>query len=117
MPDNQMASSGPARTLTEQRFGYGTDTNEADFTVNGTLRIALNNPSRIQMTIVNNGQATAWVSSKRSVSNTTGIPIGAGGGFMILTVAEDGERTGWEMWANIATNGTVLHVEETVVRR
>lgn len=57
-----------------------------------------NNPDRFEALIVNYNNAEMRIAPSVLVSDTRGIPLGADGGFTVLTADEDGEAVGYEWY-------------------
>lgn len=108
-----------ARELSKARFLGPTRpvVNPVTGTVQTTVtQILKNNPDRVHALIVNLSPNPGYVGFDREVSATRGIPIAANGGFVILTIDEDGELVAQAVFAiNTVLAGTyyIVEVERT----
>jgi len=100
-----------------QRFGAATTVKERNVTVGATVtEVADNNPRRFYLLVVNNSIDYMAVSFTREVTATSGIILAPNGGSVALTAEEDGEATGYALYAiGIAVGGTVRVIEGVTV--
>jgi hypothetical protein len=69
-----------------------------------------NNPRRVFARILNLSAGNIFVDFKENPTSTTGIPIGPNGGFLEMSVEDDGEAVAWEVRGIAALAGSQLHV-------
>lgn len=98
------------------RFGGRTRLIESTvvITTAGTERVAINNPDRIQLTIVNAGTDLVTLRTSRPVVSGVGIRLGPGN-TVTFVLEEDAETTGWEVFGVAASGSQTLFVSEVVV--
>src|SRR5258708_20852169 len=77
-------------------------------------RLAINNPDRVELVIVNRGTDVIAFDLSRTVTMTTGIAI-APGQSAILVPDEDGEMSGYEWWAVANSGVQTLYMLEVIV--
>ncbi len=110
-----MAVRARAVTPAEARLGFPTRAiiNPVTDTV-ATIptQILQNNPDRIFLLIVNLSANTGYVGWDARVSADRGIPLAPYGGYISLSIEEDGELVIYEVWAvNEAAAGKYYVVE------
>lgn len=96
------------------KFGRPTRTIESNPTTDATGgRLVKGDPDRVELTIVNLGTQTVFLSIRATVSTINGILIPPNGGMTVL-VDEDGEMVAYE-WFAVSSSGTQqLFVQEVL---
>lgn len=106
---------GIAADFVERHFGRRTTVRLNNYLVdeNG-VRIARNDADRLALSITNAGGAVIGVSLYNAVYGESTFLLGAGGGNLIIEVAEDGELVTHEVFARTLTGTTQVNVLEVV---
>lgn len=96
------------------RFGQRTRPAEQNPTI-GTQsqRLLLNNPNRVEFTVVNLGNQLVYLALSNAVSVLNGIPIPPSGGLTVL-IDEDGEQVAYDWWAVSSSGTQQLYVQEVI---
>ena len=104
--------------LVEARLGIRLDFAITNSKTSGTASevIALNNPGRTNLTIVNLSSNTLYLSPLDAASSTNGILLGAGGGSLTLNYWDDLIQPTLE-WHAIASGSSsaVFTIEATII--
>ena len=72
------------------------------------------NYERLGLTLINTGAKNIHVAPTQNVSSTTGIVLGANGGFLSLTARDDLVLVGYEWFAVSITAGSTVEVIEVI---
>jgi hypothetical protein len=100
----------------ELKQGTRTVINPVTNTVATTsTQVALNNPNRIFLMIVNNGATDMYVGFDRQVSSSRGIRVPNSGGVFSVSWREDYELCFSEVFAVAVTSSVNVYVLELVV--
>ena len=91
-----------AREFTLKRFGFPTRAVENPVVAavgTSALTVLRNNPDRVFWLVVNLSTNVVYVALSEEVSATHGIRLDANGGWVSMSVEEDGEAVGYEVYA------------------
>ena len=84
-----------------------------DTVLTSVTQILRNNPDRLAFNVVNLGANNIYIGFDREVSATKGIFIQNSGGSMGVIADDDGELTGYEVFAIAIGGSSVIFVLET----
>ena len=104
-----------AREFTLKRFGFPTRAVENPVVAEvGTsaLTVLQNNPDRVFWLVVNLSTNIVYVALKSDVAATKGIRLDANGGWVSMSVEEDGEAVGYEVFAVATGEDSAIYVLE-----
>lgn len=106
---------GQVAKYVEEKYGAMTTVRQRFYSVGTTpLCIALNDPDRFELHILNAGSDAVGISlSPRPFGDSTFI-LGGGGGSLVLTAEEDGELPTYEFWAVAAPSSSFVNTIEVV---
>lgn len=105
-----------AGNVSQGYWGGQTYARESDVTVGtSVVRLAPNNPNRIELILTNYGQAVVALVLSNAGTATTGIAIAPNGGTATLLVTEDGELTFQEIFGVSAAANNAVHVVEIIL--
>ena len=104
-----------AREFTLKRFGFPTRAVENPVVAAvgvAVLTVLRNNPDRVFWLIVNLSANIVYVGLAGDVSATKGIRLDANGGWVSMSVEEDGEAVGYEVFAVATGAASAIYVLE-----
>jgi len=104
----------PLAKFSTERFGGLTHIREQQVTV-GTAgdEILANNPARVFSMVINESNTEINVSFVRD-GVTGGLPLPPNGGAISLSVEEDGEAVGWQLFGRATVAGEVVRTVEVL---
>ncbi|MEM4721441.1 MAG: hypothetical protein QXT73_05210 [Candidatus Methanomethylicaceae archaeon] len=108
----------PATTgaLLKQRIGWITTTREYELLLDtNNQRLLENNPRRVAVTFINNGDFRADISTQSTLVAGRGIPIHPGGGTLSILWEEDGTMVSGEFHGKTVTGQVYLKIIEVVL--
>jgi hypothetical protein len=94
------------------KFGFPTRLvpNPVVTTVGTTIvEVMRNNPDRIFWLIENRSANDIYLGFKNDVSSTNGVRLAAAGGSASMTIEEDGNVTGWQVFAVATGAGSSIY--------
>ena len=104
-----------AREFTLKRFGFPTRAVEnpvSDEIGTSAEPVLKNNPDRVFWLIVNLSTNVVYVALARDVGATKGIRLDSNGGWVSMSVEEDGEAVGYEVFAVATGAASAIYVLE-----
>lgn len=105
---------GAAQSYIEGVFGGPTTEADEEFSVADTpVRLTVNDPEALALTIVNAGSNTLYVLFDQGVSSTRGIILVSSGGSLSMNVRDDQTLPTREWWAVSNAVGTDVLVIRT----
>lgn len=103
MPPNE----SPLSRLSDKQFGVPTYPRQTVHSIGATpVRLLQNDPARMSWVVTNNDTVNGAVSFDGGKTYGQGFHVLAGGGVISMSVIEDGEAVGWELFA-VSETGTI----------
>lgn len=103
-----------AAAMSLVRFGQRTRPFESNPSVTtAAQRLLINNPNRVEFTVVNLGVQNLYLALNNQVSASNGIIIPPNGGLTVL-VDEDGEQVAYDWYAIAASGTNSLYLQEVL---
>lgn len=80
----------------------------------GVTTALQNNPERVGFLISNSSAGTVTLGFSRTITSGNGMVLGANGGFLRMSILEDGAPTGWELFMVGSGGGLSLYILEFI---
>lgn len=111
-PEN---TRSPLEAISYKRFGGRTYIQQANVVVDtANLKILQNNPNRVYWQISNLSAYDCRIRFTANLPSSWSIPIVANGGVASMSVEDDGEVVGYEVYATFVGNPANVYVVEVI---
>lgn len=108
------ATSG---ALQKERIGWVTITKEKLILADTDIkRFVENNPRRVFLLFVNNGDFRVDISTETDINPRKGIPIPPGGGSVAILLDEDGTMVSQEWYGRTETGQVFIRIVEAILQ-